>query len=184
MSKLCNSNSEFEAGFHEFSDSEVPIAHQKEFDTMLAQEIERSRNSINFLSLLMIEIDDFKNFNDTYGPQAGNNCLQQVALALNNTFKRSGDLAIRWGDSKFICQLSDTDSNGAEEMGKKVSKIIKDLEIPNDKYSSMCNVTVSIGGVTSILTEDISSGELLKKLDEALSHAKETRQNQFTICKK
>lgn len=167
--------------FPDFSDSATPITNRKKFDTMLAQEIERSRNTISYLSLLMVEIDDFKNFKDTYGLQAGNNCLHQVASALKSTFKRSGDLAVIWGDSKFICLLTDTDFVGAEEMGKKVRKKINSLDIPCDQSSSADAIAVSIGGVTSILTEDISGDELLGKLDQALSHAKEMGRNQIVI---
>lgn len=184
MNNFNNTNSEFDIDLLGSFDPMTQIANRKKFDTMLAQEIIRAKNTISYLSLLLVEIDYYKHYIDTYGHQAGENCLRQVAFSLKSSFKRSGDLVARWGDSQFICLLTDTDSIGAEKMGERLRKAIMALNIPHVDSPVPKIVTVSIGGVSTILTDDTSSDELIAEVDQALSHAIEMGRNQFIIREK
>ncbi|MBU4438818.1 MAG: GGDEF domain-containing protein [Acetobacterium sp.] len=179
MSNFDNTNNEFDIDLLGFFDLINQTAKRKKFDTMLAQEIIKAKNTISYVSLLLVEIDYFKNYLDTYGHQARASCLQQVAFSLESSFKRAGDLVTRWGDSQFICLLTDTDFIGAEKMGERLRKAIMALNIPHVDSPVAKIVTVSIGSVSTILTDDTSCDELITKVEQALSHAIEMGRNQF-----
>lgn len=179
MNNFDNTSSEFDIDLLGFFDPMTQTANRKKFDNMLAQEILKAKNTISYLSLLLVEIDYFKNYLDNYDYQVGASCLQQVAFSLKSSFKRSGDLVARWGDSKFICLLTDTDSSGAEKMGERLRKAIMELNIPHVDSPVAEIVTVSIGAVSTILTDDTSSDELISKVEQALSHAIKMGRNHF-----
>lgn len=158
-------------------DTVTQIANRQEFDVRFSEAIAKSKTTVCYLSILMIGIDYFNRLYDTYGQQYGDDCLRQITISLKSILKRSGDLAARWDVEKFACILSDTDSIGATEMAEKIRKDIIDLAIPNSASPVSDVVTVSIGVVTSILTDDTSYDQLLKKADQALSTARVTDQN-------
>jgi len=158
------------------------IANRRKFDEMFTVAIKKAKTTVCYLSILMIKVDYFNNLSETDGQLSGDDCLRQVALTLKNTLKRSGDLAARWDDEKFACILSDTDPAGAADMAEKIRKKVVDLAIPNSASAVAAVVTVSIGVVTSILTDETSYDTLLKNADHALSTAIEMGRNQIYIC--
>ncbi|PKM74737.1 MAG: GGDEF domain-containing protein [Firmicutes bacterium HGW-Firmicutes-17] len=164
-------------------DTLTQIANRRKFDVMFTEAIIKSKTTVSYLSILMIDIDYLKNLNDTDGKLAADECLRQVALTLKDVLKRSGDLAARWDDEKFACILSDTDPAGAAQMAEKIRKKVIDLAIPTSASAVAEVVTVSIGVVTSILTDETSYDKLLKKADQALSTARETGRNRIFISK-
>lgn len=179
MNNFNNTNSEFDTDLLGFFDPTTQIASRKKFDTMLAQEFARAKNTISYLSLLLVEIDYFKNYVKTNDPQIEEHCLREVAFSLKKLFKRSGDLVARWGDAEFICLLTDTDATGANKMGAAVKKTIAELNIPYHDSPVADIVTVSIGGATALLTDDTSSDELITKVERALARARKMGRNQF-----
>jgi len=163
-------------------DALTQIANRQKFEVMFAEAIKKSQIRVCYLSILMIKIDNFNDFNDTFGRLAGDDCLRQVALTLKNTLQRSEDLAARWDNEKFACILSDTDPDGAEKMAEKIRTKILELAIPSSPSAVAEVVTVSIGVVTSILTDETAYQTLLAKADQALSTAREMGQNQIFSC--
>lgn len=155
------------------------IANRRKFDEMFTAAINKAKTTVCYLSILMIKIDYFDNLSKTDGQLSSDNCLRQVALTLKNTLKRSGDLAARWSDEKFACILSDTDPAGAAEMAEKIRKDVLNLAIPNSASAVAEIITVSIGVVTSILTDETSYDTLLKNANQALSTAIEMGRNRI-----
>lgn len=184
MSKTYDNNSETEVTFSGFFDPITRIANQKRFDARLAQEIKRANNIISYLSILFVDIDYLQNYIDIYGKQNGENCLRQVTSALTCSFNRSGDLATRWDDTKFICLLTDTDATGSIKMAEKVKKRVANLNIPFKESPVSPVITISIGVVTALLTDETSSNELLQNADQALCRAQDLGHNQIYFWKK
>lgn len=165
------------------TNNDLQMANRGKFEEMLAIEIDRAKTTVSYLSILMIGIDQFKLYHDTYGQISGDDCLKKVAATLNTSLKRTRDLVARWGNEEFTCLLSDTDPTGAADMAEKLRKAIVDLAIPHETSYVDNVVTVSIGVVTSILTDNTSYQRLLKQADEALSQAKKMGGNQICIWK-
>ncbi len=162
-------------------DSLTQIANRQKFNIMLNEAVKKSHNTVCYLSILLIDIDYFKEYIDKYGLLSGNDCLRQVAFSLQGTLKRAGDLVARWDHEKFVCILSDTDPAGAATMAQKMSHAIIDLGIPNSASSVADVITISVGVVTSILTDEIASDKLVEKADHALSIAIKTGRNKIAI---
>jgi len=157
------------------------IANRRRFDEMFSMEIRKAKRMGSFLSVLMIDIDHFKFYNDTYGHLEGDECLRKVAFAIKNTLKRPGDLAARWGGEEFTCLLPDTDQQGAAKVGEKLRIAIMNLEIAHESSPVYKNVTVSIGVVTSNPSDDTCYESLLKHADMALYQAKAMGRNRISI---
>ncbi|WP_051355860.1 diguanylate cyclase [Acetobacterium malicum] len=162
-------------------DTLTQIANRQNFDVMFTAAINKAKTTVCYLSILMIEIDYFRNRYDNDGQLSGDDCLRLIAFTLKDTLKRSGDLVARWNDEKFACILSDTDPAGAVEMAEKIRTKVLGLAIPNSASTIAEAVTVSIGVVTSILTDETSYDTLLKKAELALSTAKELGRNQIVV---
>ncbi|AFA48411.1 diguanylate cyclase domain-containing protein [Acetobacterium woodii] len=172
MNKFDDLNNMSDIDNPEFFDPTTHIISRQKFDAMLSHEIERAKETIRYLSLLIIDINAFDQYINTYGRLAADNCSHQIALALTGIFKRSGDLVAKWSNTEFICLLSDTDSIGAIKMAEKAKKTIADLNIVHAKSSADEVVTLSVGIATSILTENITSDELLQKAKQSLLAAR------------
>lgn len=145
------------------------IANRRHFDEKLQQEIKRSLRHETPLSLLMVDIDHFKRYNDTYGHQAGDDCLIKVARTLNESLKRSGDLVARYGGEEFVVILPYTDEEGAMIVAEKLRSQIDSLKIPHVVNQT---VTISIGAATLYPTEETNPQEMIDKADKALYQAK------------
>lgn len=160
-----------------YIDELTGIANRRRFNEYLYIEWNRSRRSGNLLSMLMVDVDFFKNYNDFYGHLQGDKCLQQIAEVLKINLKRSTDLVARWGGEEFACILVDTDREGAMLIGERLRKAVADLNILHEKSDIDPIVTVSIGVATMCPSDDNSLDELLKKADLALYNAKNSGRN-------
>ena len=156
------------------------IANRRRFDEMLSNEIKRAKRMNSCLSLLMIDIDHFKMFNDTYGHLEGDECLRKVAFALKNSLKRPADLAARWGGEEFTCLLPDTDEKEAAKIADLLRKAIINLKIPNEFSPVKQFVTISVGVATSDSANKSTYKMLLKHADEALYKAKASGRNRIS----
>lgn len=126
----------------------------------------------------MCDIDSFKLYNDTYGHQAGDNCLTQVAEALGSVLKRPGDFIARYGGEEFAIILPETSLHGAESLAEKMLKCVEELRIEHLSSSAGKYVTVSIG-VTN--NETLSSANtIIAHADKALYQAKKEGKNRVT----
>lgn len=166
-------------------DSLTQIANRRRFDEMLAIEVRKAKRMNTHLSLIMLDIDHFKLYNDTYGHLEGDECLRQVAFTLKLSLKRAGDLVARWGGEEFTCLLPNTDSKGAAHIAEKLRNAVMNLGIPHKSSPVEKVVTVSIGVVTAKKSDsDVDSFEtMLEHVDEALYKAKESGRNQIFIYK-
>jgi len=153
------------------------IANRRYFNTMLSREFSRSQRHRQPLAVLMIDVDDFKAFNDHYGHQHGDACLQQVAQAIAKCMQRPGDIAARYGGEEFVCLLPDTDLEGAVKLAHDIQMAIAVLGMHHVQAQATDFVTVSMGGAAVIPDELTSGQQLLASADARLYRAKRSGRN-------
>jgi len=158
------------------------LANRRQFDTTLEQEWQRAIRSELPLSLLFADIDYFKRYNDSYGHQAGDDCLKKVADSLQKTVHRPSDLVSRYGGEEFVIILPDTTSEGAIAVAEKMIKHITGLKIPHENSDSADHVTLSIGVATLSPEEDSSPDELIEAADRVLYKAKDNGRNCIEVA--
>jgi len=152
------------------------IANRRTFDEKLGNEWKRERRDMRALSLLMIDVDHFKRYNDTYGHQAGDHCLQQIANVLERVVFRPGDLVARYGGEEFAVILAATDANGAGIVANRILEHVAGLAIPHSGGEGG-RVTLSIGVCTSIPEPHLTREGLISCADGALYKAKHAGRN-------
>lgn len=153
------------------------IANRRSLDERFADEWKRAMRVQTPLSLLMIDLDHFKDFNDRYGHDSGDRCLKTVAETLRAYVRRPQDLAGRFGGEEFAILLPHTPLDDAIDFAERVREAIFNLEIHHDR-SPHLRVTVSIGCSAAIPVNGSRSIELLRAADEALYQAKNAGRNQ------
>jgi len=162
------------------TDALTGIANRRRFDLSLEHEWKRAIRMQGCISLIMIDIDFFKQFNDIYGHAAGDDCLQKVARALDKVSEREIDLVARYGGEEFVAVLPGTDIEGAMTVAKTMKDCIIALKIPHQGTSIGECISISLG-VSSNSNNDIEAPQvLLKKADEALYKAKKNGRNQVS----
>lgn len=162
------------------TDGLTGVANRRAFDDMLAREWGRAVRDAGALSLLMVDVDHFKSFNDHNGHQVGDDCLRAVANALVGTVKRPGDLVARYGGEEFALILPGTDQKGALRLAEIARAAIEGLRLPNPGNATCAWVTASIGVATAVATSGgtIRMPEgLLQAADLALYKAKAAGRN-------
>lgn len=162
-----------------YRDGLTGVSNRRHFDQVLQSEWQRCRRSQRPLALLMIDIDHFKLYNDTYGHQQGDICLQSVASALQSAFKRSHDLVARYGGEEFICLMPDCDLDGARSQAQVLCQVIQDLGLPHISSLTSSVVTISIGVACQIPDEHSTPEMLVTTADDNLYRAKKKGRNRF-----
>ena len=157
------------------------IANRRSFDDFLAKECLRSARENTALSLLLIDIDFFKPFNDNYGHLAGDDCLRKVAAALDEVIHRPADLVARYGGEEFGVVLPNTDTAGAIKLAEKLAEKMRDLNISHDYSDVAKHITLSIGITNGVACEGTSPADLIQKADQALYLAKESGRNGYKV---
>lgn len=158
------------------------LSSRREFDTVLEREFSRAMRQATPLSLIMIDVDFFKQYNDTYGHPAGDECLKAVSAVINNARKRSVDLSARYGGEEMVVLLPDTPEEGAMQVAEQIRTEICQLAIPHAK-SLLGVVTVSLG--VSTLVPQLgrhSATALIAQADVALYQAKNTGRNRVVAA--
>ncbi len=153
-------------------DSLTQIANRRRFDEYITQEWSRCAREREYLSLILCDVDYFKAYNDTYGHQAGDNCLYEVAQGIDRAVKRPADLAFRYGGEEFAIILPYTEGQGAIRVAEGIHQQIKDLQIPHTASKIGNIVSISLG-VSSIIPDTRSSPHtLISAADAALYDSK------------
>jgi len=156
------------------------IPNRRYFDEQFQKEGARALREQLPFSLIMMDIDHFKGYNDNYGHGAGDDCLQKVARTLTSTLSRPMDMIARYGGEEFVALLPGTDSAGAAKVAEDLRNAVESLAVTHE-YSSVANVvTLSLGVATMNSDADQKMlSELLKRADVALYQAKEGGRNRF-----
>ncbi len=154
------------------------VANRRRGDGYLDEVWVRLRREKKPLSVIMLDVDHFKAFNDNYGHQAGDDCLVMVAEAVSSQLLRPADLVARYGGEEFLLILPDTDSAGVVRVGENVRLAVEALAIVHAHSSVNTVVTVSAGAATVVPSMGESTEQLLREADIALYRAKQMGRNQ------
>ena len=129
-------------------DSMTGLLNRRSFDVMMKSELRRHVRSLEPMSLLLIDIDYFKQYNDLYGHVAGDDCLEKVGAIVRETLLRSSDMAFRYGGEEMSCLLPATDFSGAHHLVDRLQKNVKAAGIVHERSDISSQLTVSIGFMT------------------------------------
>ena len=152
-------------------------ANRRYFEEVLDQEWKRARREQQDLSLIMVDIDFFKSFNDHLGHLAGDDCLKKVAQVLNSCLHRPGDLVARYGGEEFGVILPNTSFDGAREMAETMRQSVARQLIAHPGPESEEMVTVSLGFSTMVPVVGLEPTDLVAAADKALYRAKDNGRN-------
>ena len=163
------------------TDALTQLANRRYLDLYIEREWLRLKRDQQSLSIILMDIDYFKAYNDIYGHIQGDECLRLVAQVLASVAKRPADLAIRYGGEEFLLVLPNTDASGAVVLAQQVQTAVMQLNIPHAGHFSSTCVTLSLGIATHIPTADSSWLQLLNLADNALYEAKKSGRNQYVL---
>ncbi len=168
------------------TDALTQLYNRRHFDSMFLKEIQRATRSRTSLSLIIIDIDFFKQYNDIYGHTAGDDCLKKVADSIKRVFKRSGDLPSRYGGEEFAIILPGCDGLELQERAETMRHEVCALEIPHTGSKAGDNLTISVGAVTYKSTSQALRApkpkDLFSEADKALYRAKARGRNQVVFA--
>jgi two-component system, chemotaxis family, response regulator WspR len=162
-------------------DALTSLANRRRLDEVLEAECRRAGREKTSLSLLMTDVDFFKKFNDSYGHQAGDDCLRRVAAALAIAARRPADLAARYGGEEFAVVLPSTDSAGASTVAELIRASVEALQIPHSASDVASHVTLSLGVATMQPGESHDPKTLIQRADSALYSSKHGGRNRWTV---
>lgn len=158
------------------------IPNRRALDDALGRELRRGSRSLRPLSLLMMDIDYFKAYNDNCGHLAGDDCLRAVAQSLKVSLGRAADFVGRYGGEEFLAILPETDEIGAMIVANEILAGVASLCIPHPASPLGAKVTISIGVATAVAQRDVQQGNLLQDADKALYQAKQEGRNRIVAA--
>ncbi|MFM8322801.1 MAG: diguanylate cyclase [Chloroflexota bacterium] len=161
------------------TDGLTGLSSRRELDHLLAREMERCERYHRSFSVLMIDLDHFKCYNDTFGHAVGDELLRQLAAKFNQNLRR-GDVAARYGGDEFTILLPETGVHGAVTMARRLQKLVGELELLADLQGPCEPLSLSVG-VASCMAEQLSPAELLRRADQALYRAKQLGRDRIEI---
>lgn len=164
------------------ADALTQLANRRLFDETLKNEWERAARAKQSLAVIMADIDRFKAHNDTYGHQAGDECIRQVAAVLKRTVRRPTDLVARYGGEEFAMILPGADAAGAAAVAERMRRDVEGLKILHVSNVVGHDVTISLGVAAAIPEAGLSIVALITKADEALYRAKAVGRNQVIVA--
>lgn len=163
-------------------DGLTDVANRRSGDAYLQESWLRLRREHHPLSVIMLDVDHFKQFNDTYGHQMGDECLICVASTLQDQMQRSTDMVVRYGGEEFMLILPNTDHDGAMKVAENARLAVQGLDTNTDQSGICAPITVSVGYATTIPDEETSAEELVYAADQALYQAKEGGRNRVRVA--
>jgi diguanylate cyclase (GGDEF)-like protein len=166
-----------------YYDALTGIYNRRYFDETLFRLLKHLSRSGGKLSLMMIDIDFFKKYNDTYGHAEGDTCLKIVADTLSSSIPRASDFVARYGGEEFVVVLPNTGGSGACKIAEKLLANIRDRNILHEKSDAANYVTVSIGVTAGKVGRSPNGGDFIKRADELLYLSKQNGRNRYTFGK-
>jgi len=163
------------------TDSLTGLANRRHFQETLERDFRRCIRTRSPISIIMIDVDFFKPFNDYYGHQKGDECLKDVAEALKRSVYRTADMVARYGGEEFIAVLGDADSEAAQQVGKRAKDEIQRLRREHKASAIGSHLTCSFGVATMVPERGQAFEELIKRADEALYQAKANGRNRIEV---
>ncbi|WP_455383763.1 GGDEF domain-containing protein [Acidihalobacter prosperus] len=160
-----------------FKDGLTGVANRRMFDTIMTREWAHAKRSRKPISLIMLDIDYFKQYNDHYGHLQGDDCLKRVAQVLNSEAVRARDFLARFGGEEFALILPETDEEAAIKVAERCRKLILDQDIPHEKSEAGPQLTASLGVVTAIPADDDDPIAFIEQADKRLYAAKQEGRN-------
>jgi len=158
------------------------ISNRRHFDETLDENLSDAKDNNSAVSLILMDIDYFKGFNDTYGHQLGDDCLIEVASLLSRACLNPQDLAARYGGEEFVALLSGTTEKDALKVAHRFSKMLSAAAIKHEVSDVSPHVTVSMGIATYDTATPYSAKELIEAADKALYKAKDTGRNKEVLA--
>jgi diguanylate cyclase (GGDEF)-like protein/PAS domain S-box-containing protein len=162
-----------------FKDDLTDIPNRRMFNTVMEREWARARREHQPLSLILMDIDYFKQYNDRYGHLQGDECLKRVAQALSAAAIRSTDFVARFGGEEFVLVLPNTDAKSVAILAEKCLALVRELQIPHDKSEVSRVLTVSLGVGTMVPSLDVEPIEFIERVDRLLYRAKQNGRNRI-----
>ena len=156
------------------------LSNRRHFDEVYGAEWKRAARDATFLSVILIDIDHFKAFNDRYGHLAGDDCLRRVAAALREGVKRPGDCVARYGGEEFVALLPETHQVGAGSVAEAMRLAVASLSLEHATSPVAPTLSISLGTATTIPRETSSPAELLAAADEELYKSKNAGRNRLS----
>lgn len=160
-------------------DGLTEIPNRRYFEESYRSEWKRCEREKGYLSLIMIDVDDFKAFNDNYGHPAGDECLKAIAAALGDSLRRGEDFVGRYGGEEFIVLLPGHKEESARQLAEKLRSSVEALQIPHDYSTISPWVTISLGIASRDPSSSMTQEQLLKAADQALYTAKRNGKNRM-----
>lgn len=158
------------------------LSNRRHFDETLLSEWRIGLRDKTILSVIMIDIDFFKKYNDGYGHQGGDDCLKGVAKILGETVHRAGDFVARYGGEEFVVVLRNTDAKGAAVLAEQMRANVEAQHIPHAYSAVADHVSISLGVAGMQPDDSATPADLLAKADGALYKAKEHGRNRYMIA--
>lgn len=158
------------------------IANRRHFDETLLLEWKAGLRKNTILSVIILDIDFFKKYNDGYGHQGGDDCLKEVAKTLKDSLHRPGDFIARYGGEEFVAILPDTDAKGAAMIAEQMRTNIAAKNIPHAYSDVAGHVSISLGVAAMQPDQSASPAEIIAKADGALYKAKEQGRNRYVVA--
>ncbi len=162
------------------TDSLTGVANRRKFENILTEKWKAAARNRHFLSLIMLDVDHFKRFNDSFGHPRGDRCLIMIAEAMNRVVKRTPGMVARYGGEEFVV-LSEGDSEQARKIGQRIIREVQQLAIPHVADTGSDHVTVSLGIASLKPTPDAKAVDLLQQADAALYRAKQEGRNRLQM---
>lgn len=157
------------------------LYNRRYFNIIYEKELKRAKRIKSYITFMMLDIDYFKQYNDTYGHLEGDNALKSVASALKETLKRPSDYVFRLGGEEFAVLMIDTPEIQSASMAQNICNIIKSKEIPHRASKVSKVLTISIGVACCVADDALEDEVMISKADEALYKAKENGRDRYEI---
>ncbi|MCX6052040.1 MAG: diguanylate cyclase [Campylobacterales bacterium] len=177
--KLRNANRKLETV--SYTDSLTSLHNRRYFNLVYDRELKRAKRLFTYITFMMIDIDYFKQYNDTYGHIEGDNALKEVAKVLKDTLHRPGDFVFRLGGEEFGVLLTQTDEESSAMLAQALCDGVQEIKIKHKTSQVSDFLTISLGVVSCVADDALDEELLISHADKMLYYAKERGRNRFVI---